>query len=165
MSEGVDERREQVHLNGRRQLRAPADAVWATLFDPKVLCHCIPGCQRMQHIDDEHYVASLDVPIPLLSGEYKALIGVTEQLQPVSCRLTLESNTRFGAVRASGWLSLSGDGHVTTVSFDGDLDLGRFTSGGGVGIGGRLLAAPARAMLDRFFLCLESNLAKGQTGP
>lgn len=116
----------------------------------------------MRRIDDEQYLAVLNVPIPLLSGAYEARIGATDQQRPERCRLTLSSDTRFGSVRASGWLRLVGDGASTVVSFDGDLELGRYTSGGGTGIAGRLLAAPARALLDRFFACLEARLPAEQ---
>lgn len=153
---------ETVHLSGKRRLPARADAVWAALFDPDGLCRCIPGCQHMRQIDDERYVAHLNVPIPLLSGLYEAQIAATDQRRPERCRLTLSSDTRFGAVRAAGWLSLVEDGDGTELAFDGDLQLGRWTSGSGAGLGGRLLAAPARVLLGRFFDCLAASVAPGR---
>lgn len=113
----------------------------------------------MERLDEEHYRGTLDVPIPLLRGEYVALIAVTEQQPPNACRLALTADTAFGFVRAGGSLTLEAQATTTVLSFDGDLQLGRFTSGGALGLGGRLLQTPARMLLDRFFACLDEQLA------
>ena len=115
----------------------------------------------MRRIDDDHYRAELNVPIPLLRGLYEADIVATEQQRPERCHLALTSSTRFGLVRATGWLRFSSDGATTVVSFDGDVELGRLAGGSGAGIAGRVVATPARALLDRFFVCLAASLGSG----
>ena len=153
-----------MRLAGQRRLHGSPDAVWSALFDPDRLCRCIPGCRRMRRLDADHYEAVLNLPIPLLHGEYVAKVTAFDQQAPDHCQISLTSETGFGQVCADGALSLRAMGAATVLNFEGTVELGKLTAGGRLGIGGRLLAAPARALLERFFACLDSSLTSGYQG-
>jgi len=150
-----------MRLAGERRLGAEPCAVWDFLMDPSRVKHCIPGCVDMQPVAADEFSAILDVPIPLLRGPYDARITVADAVRPEHCRLRLTSHTGFGDVAAEGSLVLSGQSGTTLLRFDGTLQLGRLTSG--FGFGAKLLAAPAKLLLERFFACMDEQLRPHET--
>jgi uncharacterized protein len=67
------------------------DQVWKLLNDPAVVASCLPGCERLEPIGEEHYKAELNLAIAAVTGRYTGTVALLDKRPPHSYRLVVQS--------------------------------------------------------------------------
>jgi uncharacterized protein len=121
-------------IEERFDVAAAPEAVWAFLLDPGRLATCIPGCERLEVVDERTYRLRVTVKVGFLGTTQDVRMTVVEAEPPR--RLVAEGrgeDTRLGSqvdIRNTLELAPAGSG-VTTVRYRSEVKvLGRL---GGVG--------------------------------
>ncbi len=67
-------------------ITVPAQQVWGSLLDPKVMGSCIPGMQSIEVLSDTEYLASIHVKLAFISAKFKMRTIITEMRAPAYLR-------------------------------------------------------------------------------
>jgi carbon monoxide dehydrogenase subunit G len=152
-------------IAGSYPFAASIDRVWDLLMDPAVLRSCIPGCDRFEPDgaggpggpgDNDRYNVTLTVALAAITGTYNGTVVLVDKIKGTSYRLVIEGQGRAGFVKGTSAIALRADGARTIVDVTGTVQ----TGGPIARVGQRLIGGVAKMMLDRFFACLQSQLAR-----
>jgi carbon monoxide dehydrogenase subunit G len=64
------------------RVNAPIDKVWNLLLDVERLAPCIPGCEKVERIDDESFFISVVVRVGIVQARFKMRVAMTEKRPP-----------------------------------------------------------------------------------
>lgn len=134
---------------GTYEIPAPRDAVWAALNDPEVLGDCIPGCQAVERVDEQHFTAKVKAKIGPVSASFQGEIELDDLNPPES--YTLKGGAKggaagFGKGEAKVRLDVIDETH-TQLSYELKASVG----GKLAQVGSRLVDGAARKMAEEFF--------------
>jgi carbon monoxide dehydrogenase subunit G len=135
---------------------APADGVWKLLNDPEVVASCLPGCDRLEPVGEDHYRAELTLAIAAVTGRYSGTVAMLDKQPPHSYRLVVEGNGRPGFVKGEATVELVEQQGSTIVNVTGQGHVGGLIAR----VGQRLLGSASKMMMDRFFECLQAKAAQ-----
>src|SRR5918992_1058083 len=130
-------------INGTATVTAPAARVWAALRDPAVLVRTIPGCERLETVDDDTYDMTITAGVASIRGTYVGRVALREPDPPRSFVLRAQGQGVPGTVDATVMIRLSEAGDATTVTYDADTIVGGMIGG----VGQRLIRAAATPAL------------------
>ena len=133
---------------------APPAKVWDVLMDTTAIAACTPGCRSFRPLGNDRYEAELSAGVAAISGDFKAIIALTDRQAPASYRLEVEASGRPGFVKGQARVSLVGDGDRTTVQIAATAEAGGMIAR----VGQRLIESVARMSMDRFFGCLGTRI-------
>jgi carbon monoxide dehydrogenase subunit G len=150
-----------VRIETSSQFDAPPETVWALLMDIRRVAECLPGCERLEPIDEHRYRATLTVGVAAVTGTYTGVVAIEEQEPPVRYRLRVEGQGRPGFVRGDSLVTLTAAEGSTRVSIRGEVEIG----GAIARVGQRLLGSVAEMLLDHFFRCLQTKLHEASREP
>ena len=124
------------------------NAVWEALNDTEILKACIPGCDRIEWIDDKNLEAIIKVNLGLVKPK---LVGdITLSKVDPAKSYTLSGQGRGGILGlAKGFADIELDDHQdgSTLKFTAYGEL----SGSVEKIGTKLVSGAAQGVIDRFF--------------
>jgi carbon monoxide dehydrogenase subunit G len=145
-----------MELNGERLIPASIDATWAALNDPAILKSCIAGCESLERVGDDGFVAVVAMKIGPVSARFKGSLKLTNVNPPTSYTIKFD-----GQGGVAGFGRGSADVALTPVS-DSSTKLAysaRATVGGKMAqIGSRLIDATAAKITEDFFKAFEAQL-------
>lgn len=145
-----------MHVNGSYTFKADKQAVYDLMMSQEALAHCLPGCENMEKIGEDHYRATLKIGIAGIKGTYTCTIMTTEKVPLETWTLTIEGQAKTGNVKGVGRFSLAEASEGTELTYDGDADI----MGPLAGIGQRMLAPAARTIISKFFACMSGQLSE-----
>jgi uncharacterized protein len=140
---------------------APRLRVWDLLMDTSAIAACVPGCQELAPIGENRYRAKLAVVVAAVTGSYDATIELADLTSPAGYTLRVDGKGRPGFVNGMTRIDLVEDGDATRVEVRADVQVG----GAVARVGQRLLEGVGRAMMDRFFSCLQKKMEASGPGP
>jgi carbon monoxide dehydrogenase subunit G len=148
-----------VKITGAHTLNMPRQRVYDVLHDPAVLARCIPGCESLDTIADNEYAMRMKMALASVSGLFEGKVRTSEPNPPDSFRLLVEGKGKIGFMKGDGLLKLAEADGGTTVSFEGDVQVG----GTIAAVGQRLIDTTAKMMIKRFFdrLASEATVSAG----
>ncbi len=130
-------------------------AVWAFLTDANRITSCLPGCEKLVQTAPDTYEMELRFGVGAISGVFKGSIRL-HSLQPTSeYQMSVDGSGAPGFVKGEGTVQLAPDDAGTLLRYLGDVSAG----GPIASVGQRMIGGAARMVIDRFFKCVESNLA------
>ena len=145
-----------MELHGDRLIPASLDATWAALNDPEALEACIAGCESLERVGDDGFVAVVAMKIGPVSARFKGNLKLTNVNPPTSYTINFD-----GQGGVAGFGKGSADVSLTPIS-DSSTKLAysaRATVGGKMAqIGSRLIDATAGKITDDFFKAFEAQL-------
>ena len=145
-----------MELNGERIIPASVDATWAALNDPETLKACIAGCETLERVGDDGFVAVVAMKIGPVSARFKGNLKLTNVNPPTGYTINFD-----GQGGVAGFGKGSADVSLTPIS-DSATKLAynaRATVGGKMAqIGSRLIDATASKITDDFFKAFEAQL-------
>ena len=144
-------------LTGSYEIAAPPETVWSVLTEPASLKGCIPGCQRLDDVGDGNYEASISAALGPVRGNFNAKVSIRDWNPHKSYRMIVSANGTPGFINGEAFVTLSGNGGVTTVTVVGDGQAGGLIAR----VGQRMMESVSRNMMDRFFGCLAEAAVKG----
>lgn len=133
----------------------PRQQVWDLLVDPPAVAGCLPGCDALDPVEGEAdtYRATLTIGVAAISGRYEGTVSMRDMQPPGSLRLVVEGRGKAGVASGEATITLSEDGHQTTVAVAGRAQV----RGTLARVGQRLLGSVSKMMMDRFFACLRDR--------
>jgi carbon monoxide dehydrogenase subunit G len=145
-----------MELSGERLIPATIDATWAALNDPATLKACIAGCESLERVGDDGFVAVVAMKIGPVSARFKGNLKLTNVNPPTSYTINFDGQ---GGVAGFG----KGSADVALTAVEAATSRlayhARATVGGKMAqIGSRLIDATAAKITDDFFKAFEAQL-------
>ena len=138
-----------MELEGKYNLRAEREKVWAALNDPEILKQCIPGCETLTKASDTNFSASVVAKVGPVKAKFSGEVELTELSPPSSYKISGE-----GKGGAAGFASGSADVKLeendeggTVLSYMVNAQVG----GKLAQIGSRLIDSTAKKLSREFF--------------
>jgi hypothetical protein len=141
-------------IEGTYEFKAPGEAVWEILTDPRRLEKALPGCERLEEREPGKYDAVLKIGIAAVKGTYHGKVEIADPEPPRKYRLIGEGSGGPGFVKGEATLELSQKDQGTLVSYRGEMQVGGLIAG----IGQRMIGGVAKMMLGQFFKNMEKEL-------
>ena len=69
-------------MEGNFVVSAPIEKVWSNLLNPETLAACIPGCEKMEAIDDNTYNSIVKAKVGPISVKLRFTTNLTEINRP-----------------------------------------------------------------------------------
>ena len=145
-----------MELHGERLIPASIDATWAALNDPETLKACIAGCESLERVGDDGFVAVVAMKIGPVSARFKGNLKLTNVDAPRGYTINFDGQGGVaGFGKGSADVALTPEGAAATKL----AYAARATVGGKMAqIGSRLIDATAAKITDDFFKAFEAQL-------
>ena len=146
-------------IDGTRKLRAPRERVYQCLSDPQVLLGCIPGCERLEKINENTYSATVRTGVGTNRGVFTGTARLENMRHPSHYRIVVEGKGTAGIIKGAGDLDLETQGQSTIIKYSGDLEV----DGPIASAGQRMILGTAKILASQFFLAFDA-VAKSAAG-
>jgi carbon monoxide dehydrogenase subunit G len=131
-----------VRLEGTYTFEAPRQAVWEALMDPEVLAKVMPGCEKLEQLEENKYKGILNVKVGPVQGKFEGVVTITEVNPPEGYSIQVDGRGPAGFMKGVGQIRLEDQGETTLIHYGGDAQVGgRIAS-----VGQRLLDTTAKSM-------------------
>jgi uncharacterized protein len=67
-----------MNVSGSAVLSAPRERVWEALNDPAILVRTIPGCSRLEEVDQDAYRMTVSAGVASIKGTYQGEVRLRE---------------------------------------------------------------------------------------
>ena len=135
-------------ISGEYRLKVSRQRAWDTLLDPNTLHSCIPGCQSLERLTDDHYQARIKTVIGPVRATFDTELHIKNSNPPESYRLEGEGKggvVGFGKGYAD--VTLNEDGEGTILRYSATFQVG----GRLAQLGSRLVLGVTRKIAADFF--------------
>jgi uncharacterized protein len=154
-----------MYLEGEHLFKGPRPDVWDMIRDPEVLATALPGTQKLNKIDEQHYEGAMNVRIGPVSGTFSGKLEMADEVPPEKCTLIVEGRGSPGFAKGTGHVEFVDMGDNTTMlKYNGDVQIG----GTLASVGQRMIDSVAKSMIKQGFdtldKALEARLAAKETG-
>ena len=140
-------------LAGDYKFEAPPADVWKALLDPEVLAAVMPGCEKLELVDDA-YVGELNIKVGPVQGKFQGKVTLSDVDEEKGYTMTVDGRGQPGFVKAKADVRLSPEGADTRMEYDADAQVGgRIAS-----VGQRLIDSSARAIIKESLEGLNANV-------
>ena len=79
-----------MELNGERTISASVGDTWAALNDPATLKACVAGCESLERVGDDAFVALVAMRIGPVSARFKGNLKLTNVQAPTSYTINFD---------------------------------------------------------------------------
>ena len=146
-----------MQITGEAKVAAPREEVYDAMLNPEILKEALPGCEKLEEIGENEYLATMTMGVAMIKGKYDGKVRITDQNRPESFTMHIEGKGPQGTVGGEGKLNFSDDGQGgTIVNYTGDANV----RGTLARIGGRVIQPAAKMIVGKFFESLQSNMAR-----
>lgn len=145
-----------MNLQGERLIAAAPEATWAALNDPDTLKACIAGCETLERVADDEYLATMAMRIGPVNARFKGRLKLENIVPPSSYTIAFDGQGGVaGFGKGSADVKLAPEGIGTRLSYAAKAQVG----GKLAQVGSRLIEGAASKIADDFFAAFESRLA------
>ncbi len=134
-------------VHARYTFATERQQLWDLLLDVNTIQQCIPGLERLEPQGDGKYLATLKVGLSAVKGTYQGTITIGDEAPIEQYRMSVEGRGRPGWARGSGLLIFADAGDGTSVTVDGDVQVGGLIAR----VGQRLIGNVLKLLMDQFF--------------
>ncbi len=136
-------------MSGEQQLAAPREKVWAMLNDPAVLKSCIPGCETLDVIGENEFMAVATNRIGPVKARFKGKVRLTDLDPPNGYKISGEGDGGVaGFAKGGASVNLTDKDGGTLLSYNVEAQIG----GKLAQLGQRLVNGAAKKLADDFFV-------------
>lgn len=98
------------------ELPFPLQVAWARLTDPDLIGACVPGVEKVERLDDTHFLVTVTVKVGVIKPTFRLNVGLVEQAPPRYLRSTCagEANGMLGSLRQTTEIHLSSTSDAAT---------------------------------------------------
>jgi carbon monoxide dehydrogenase subunit G len=107
-------------------VRAPREKVWDFLMDPDQSGPCVPGCEKVEVVDDKTYKVRVKVKIAFVSLTFNMKVAITEMNRPdhLESVATGEESAMASSIKAKNSLDLKSLSETETeIAYRSDVSL------------------------------------------
>ena len=144
-----------MNLEGEHLFKGPRQDVWEMIRDPEVLATALPGTQKLNKIDEQHYEGNMNLHIGPVSGTFSGKLEIADEVPPQSCTLIVEGRGAAGFGKGTGHVIFDDceDG-TTLLKYSGDMQIG----GTLASVGQRMIDSVSKGMIKQAFEMLDKTL-------
>ena len=143
-----------MELTGQHTFNVPREKVWQFLLDPDVLKASLPGCEKLEAVGEDEYVATMKIGISFIKGTFSGKVKITDKIAPESYKMAVEGSGPQGQVSGVGTLELIDEGGTATiVKYRGDANV----RGALARVGARMIQPAAKTIVGQFFEKMEKE--------
>jgi carbon monoxide dehydrogenase subunit G len=148
-----------MHLSGEYTFKSPPERVYQLMQDPDTLMACLPGCERLDLVGEDEYLATMTIGVAMIKGKYEGRVKISDKNEPSSFRMLIEGKGPQGQVTGEGLIEISAEGDGTLLKWSGDPQV----RGTLARIGSRVIQPAAKMIVGQFFKCLEQTASQSAT--
>lgn len=141
-------------FEGRVEIEAPREAVYAFLTDPTKVGSCGPGVESVEMVDERHFTARAKVGVGFISARFVVHAEFAELEAPSRAVIKARGQAPGSAVDATATMTLTEQGEVTVMDWQADVMI----SGTIASVGARLIEGTANKMSAQTFDCIQAKL-------
>ena len=143
-------------LSGEQIVPASREAVYDAMLDPETLKGALPGCEKLEEVGPNEYLATMTIGVAMIKGKYDGKVKITDDTRPEGFTMHIEGKGPQG--------QLSGVGNVrfeevseteTKVIYDGDASVRGMLAR----IGSRVIQPAANMIVGKFFTELTTKIS------
>ena len=135
-------------MTGDVSLPAIREVVWAKLNDPAVLKACIPGCEELDLVSENEFVAVATNKVGPIKARFKGRVRLSEINAPEGYRISGEGEGGLaGFAKGGASVKLTEHEGGTLLSYNVEAQIG----GKIAQLGQRLINSTAKKLADEFF--------------
>jgi len=144
-----------MQITGEHKIAAPREQVYDAMLDPDILKGALPGCEKLEEVGPDEYIATMTIGVAMIKGKYDGKVRITDQNRPEGFTMHIEGKGPQGQVGGEGRLNFEDDGQGgTIVKYTGDANVRGMLAR----IGGRVIQPAAKMIVGKFFESLQSNM-------
>lgn len=148
-----------MNLQGERRIAAAPETTWDALNDPEILKACIAGCESLERVADDEFLATLALRIGPVNARFKGRLKL-QDIVPISS-YTIAFDGQGGVAgfgKGSADVKLTPDAGGTLLAYAARAQVG----GKLAQIGSRLIEGAAAKITDDFFTAFESRVGAAE---
>ena len=146
-----------MQITGEQKIAAPREQVYDAMLDPEVLKGALPGCEKLEEVGENEYIATMTIGVAMIKGKYDGKVRITDQNRPESFTMHIEGKGPQGQLGGEGKLNFEDDGEGgTIVKYAGDANV----RGTLARIGSRVIQPAAKMIVGKFFESLETTVTR-----
>jgi carbon monoxide dehydrogenase subunit G len=146
----------KLQYNGREQITAGADTVWAFVTDPEKVGSCLPELDELTVHDATHFDAVVRVGVGPVRGKFRFKVEMTPDPAARRINLTISGGGLGSAVDLTAGADVVDTGAgSTTLNWDGAAVM----RGPVAAVGGRVLDAQAQKLIAQTFAKVRDTLS------
>jgi carbon monoxide dehydrogenase subunit G len=140
-------------IEGSHIIKAPREALYQLMVDPKILLRCVPGCQSLEAAGDGYYKMTLKAGVGSIKGVFTGAIKLEDMREPEHYKMTVDAKGSAGFLKGEGLIALSEQGDETTINYTGETSVG----GTIASVGQRMVQSAAKMLAGQFFAAIEAE--------
>jgi len=150
-----------IEVTGDYEFAAPQELVWEMMLDPEVLANTIPGCEKLERVDETTYTGRLNIRVGPVQGVFQGKVEMTDRRPPTRLHMVVNGSGPAGVVRGEGDLTLqslnlplSQSPSATRLHYDGQVQVsGRIAT-----VGQRVMDSSTRSIVKQSLQSLENQI-------
>ncbi len=143
-----------MRVEGSYTIKADRETVWRMLLSPELLASCIPGCERLEPVDDDKFEVQLMAGVGPVRASYSSVVTLSDKIQPESYKMVVSGQGSAGTVRGEGVLTLTELSGETQIHVVGEAQV----AGTVARVGQRLLGSASKMIMNQFFGCVKEKI-------
>lgn len=145
-----------MNLQGERTIPATPETTWAALNDPDTLKACITGCESLERVGDDEYLAMIAMRVGPVNARFKGRLKLQNVVAPSSYTIAFDGQGgAAGFGKGSADVHLSPDSGGTRLAYAAKAQIG----GKLAQVGSRLIDGAAAKITDDFFKAFEARVS------
>jgi uncharacterized protein len=149
-------------MTGEYRIAAPRDRVWAALNDPQTLKASLPGCESLEKVSEQEFVATVVAKVGPVKAKFNGNVTLSNLNPPESYTISGEGKGgAAGFAKGGADVRLLEEGEVTVLTYVAKADVG----GKLAQLGSRLIDGTAKKMADEFFSNFSQQVAPAPEVP
>lgn len=143
-------------LSGEQLVPASREAVYDAMLDPETLKGALPGCEKLEEIGPNEYLATMTIGVAMIKGKYDGKVKITDDVRPEGFTMHIEGKGPQGQLSGVGTVKFEALGeNETKVVYDGDANVRGMLAR----IGSRVIQPAANMIVGKFFTELSGKVS------
>ncbi|MCP4425248.1 MAG: carbon monoxide dehydrogenase subunit G [Chloroflexi bacterium] len=143
-----------VELAGIYEFTAPQELVWEMLLDADVLARIMPGCEKLERVDENMFQGKLKIRIGPVQGVFQGKVEMSDMQPPRGYHIIVNGRGSSGVVRGKGFMTLEPTETGTKLNYEGTAQVsGRIAT-----VSQRLMDSSAKAIVKQSLQNLEKQI-------
>lgn len=143
-------------LSGEQVVPASREAVYDAMLDPEILKDALPGCEKLEEIGPNEYLATMTIGVAMIKGKYDGKVKITDDIRPESFTMHIEGKGPQGQLSGVGNVKFEAlSENETKVVYEGDANVRGMLAR----IGSRVIQPAANMIVGKFFAELSGKVS------
>lgn len=145
-------------IEGTYTFDAERDIVWQAFLDPEILAKTLPGCEKLEQVDENKYKGVIKVKVGPVQGQFQGAVSLSDLQPPEGYHMQVNGRGPAGFVNGEGNIKLEDQGETTLLHYTGTAQVGgRIAS-----VGQRLIDSTSKALIRQALESLHSQIQTKQ---